>query len=538
MPIDLPYLSEIDEFLKSEFPKDWLKNFRINETSAALVADISEKEISFSSKMTLAEKKLFKSFNHLILSGEYIYKEEALAKLQEIETTFNEIQAPQPSIVKIKDDEVRKKIDSYNDSISNSFINLFFNPIKHALTNVKSFVDHINDYSAYNNSEILFTFKLKSNIDNLDEDAEIYRDVLFININVATFDHMIAVDDYTLEHLIKANHTLLDNKYNSIKTESYYSLLVEKISFLIRKIIFRKEKEALKGETPLSKQIYYLDGEKRVIRPDDFKLSHNKSTEWESRFKNHYGDDHHYFISSEEIEKIKEKIITGKFREISIDDLHKAVKFFKDREKSTTFLEKIRIEYDKFYYEELKKTKCEFDKISLKINRNYIYNNEFSLFVDQNTDWHKIEDKLEKVVNIQEETSINNFFPFLKTVKWLSNHIEAELKEINLETIPLNLKRVEDLVSAYKKYVDKWEKNLKWCHLRDYLAFRLFKKDSTTPISLVNDIGEKAYDLFIASSFILPFNYDRKKRQLKEYKEKETQFISELVFYKNNFKKQ
>ncbi len=114
-----------------------------------------------------------------------------------------------------------------------------------------------------------------------------------------------------------------------------------------------------------------------------------------------------------------------------------------------------------------------FDKYALNIVKNYISNNIFSKKIDNivinNTLKIKdivklIEVDLKQIQILQNKTSINNFFPYYKTCKFLIEYIDGKISNTSLNDSK-SKSRIEESSTALKflkDYFEKFKLNFKW----------------------------------------------------------------------------
>lgn len=323
--------------------------------------------------------------------------------------------------------------------------------------------------------------------------------------------------DFVLKYEIKELQDLLLSKKELMDCDNFFqntpnstisriiAILIEKSTFLIRKFIIRK----LKEEDMHNENYVFLGDE------TDFDLtSHNLDlgifNDWDEYSINH-------FLSEENAEKAvtlrrnaKRILNVGK---ISASDFHSLTKYFKDLENDLTSLEVLLTESNDIPIN----SNINFDKYARSIIENYISNNAFSKKLDNIilTNNLKIKDivkvievDLKQIQILQNKTSINNFFPYYKTCKFLLEYIDGKISNSSLNDSKSKSRIEESSVALkfLKDYFEKFKLNLKWSKNHLNYAYQLPYSESTKEYSIKEDLQIK---IFSSSTFSLPIDFDK-----------------------------
>lgn len=133
-----------------------------------------------------------------------------------------------------------------------------------------------------------------------------------------------------------------------------------------------------------------------------------------------------------------------------------------------------------------------------KTSRNYFYNSRFSFLCGQGNKYSFDEMKkdLEKIEQIQDETSVYNYHPYKKAFIYLNNLIQTEINEKkSVEILRPQLSYLEYCFNKYKE-------TLKWCKKHQPYILQLRFDFSTV------DYPDKGIKVFYPSSMLRPLNFN------------------------------
>lgn len=471
------------DLLDNSFGDNWINNYNVVADSETALLEITSAILSFS-------KDFFENLNLSVIKGEYINFH------SDIDSTLVSIEDHLKSIA-----ETQLDLASPENN-GDLFIILSSNFTSILLTAVKRYKSLINKvYRGLLRNDGSFTLLdvlSKENMIFSDPTGDKINDYLNLfnnNILLAKIDHSIKVDEKTL-----ANLTLIRNNLKILQTPEYYvSYLKHKCNFLIFKISFRLQTEGKRYITSID-----LSEEEILSVKDDFSYFKDIKTDIES----HYNDDSE---PEREVHKRRANELFNKIKQhksVTFLDFHSATKYFKDYRKSLTKLEQVSEAFSK-EFENLEEGNP-FDKRAFEISKSYIENNIFSLKLESEfltvSEWSIL---LDEIVNNQRDLSINNYFPYFRSITFLEGKIQ---KEIKAEV--LNLSNLNVLITEYASTLKDLIKNSRQCQEKNFLAFQLpfsesVYKGEPTP-------GKEIMG-FVSSSFVLPVNYEDLYENIKDF---------------------
>lgn len=469
--------------------KDWLAT--VLPTLPALPTKEKESlNFEFATRIAASISLIFNYLNASILSGEYLSNSALVhGNLKKIAKDIDEINDANLAL-----DEHFQDLDLYN----------FFKPIQTSVKKYEAFLSYIAN-SFYISSPESTTILFNHDIADVNTDfhdylktsrkynrtnkptLEQWENLFLINLVIAEYDHSMPVDSALLGSLLQLEHEFDNQQYKTIK---YGDLVHDKCKFLIRKICHRISRDGRHYS-------YYHDQRERGLRLDAFPIEFFK--EFDDTTSIHYGKDTRE--QSLRFLKYGEKLSeTSTFLHY-----HAAVKYYKDIENDLTTLGTINTIFKKKSIDEQAQ---EFDKYSYRINRNYIVNNELSLlsqqFLDGSIPIRMIEEKIEEIDQIQQETGIKNYFPYLKVATTLSDKFRQLMLENTSDIERAKIQEAKGILALAKKWINVAQDNFGEYKERGLKTFQLPINESYIRI-LYRD---EEFSLFSASSFVLPFDYE------------------------------
>jgi hypothetical protein len=523
-------LSKILNELDSSLTASSISHFVINQATVSIVLtsaiekEIGQKEDEFLRKLDNLYDLIFRNISLFILQGEYLNILGSRKELSEIKTKVSDLQK---QFIFDYTGVIPEVIDYY-DKVNESYQEKIAIPFKDLNSIALQFLEKIEGYATLRNREIIF------NIDEHNSSVSFYQsdgsDKTFLSLitKVSEIDHHLSYSISLLETLITIKNTL-NKQESSIKATPVFELLYTKTCHLIYKLVVVLELDEIKKGSG-GKKVYVIDSEYEELDKSGFKSSHLKS--WEDNLKSHYVSIGEHKIRREDVTKILEKCGRKDITGLNLKLFHDAVKHSKDIEKSLPNLISISKLFENYYFSVMNGSETEFDSFSYKVARNYVANNRFSMAIEECDTIEKLKDELALIINIQSETGIKNFFPYYKAVEKLSLIIESNLNKEYLRdgNFEGKIKELESSIKTFEQYIQKWELYISWCQKVNFLSFRLSQLESCEDITLKS--GE--YKLFMASSYILPFDYESKKEELKRYNNKLVQFESHISILKTS----
>jgi hypothetical protein len=312
-------------------------------------------------------------------------------------------------------------------------------------------------------------------------------------LKLFSIDHNLSVKSEQLRELVLI-YNLLSEEFTDSDVIAF--ILKDKASYLIHKILTR-----------------FQEDEKSYLYAIDFVDRELNSSEFTPILYNDFckKTDLHHSESRTKLEKqnfeeyIEESINRFNLKQsLNFEEFHGIVKYFKDDNASKEQLESLLSAF-KQQYSILQVSENRFDRWAFKITENYLANNLFSFFIDNNLiNDDEIIVYIQKLKHLQSISKIKNYFPFYKACNHLIKSLDEEFKKEEIST-DIVRKKIEILENLEKDLYD----NLEWCKDRNFISFQAPFDEC---IKNVEHKGEY-YKLFMASSITLPLNYESLQKE-------------------------
>jgi hypothetical protein len=430
--------------------------------------------------------EFFELLNFSVLGGEYTVSSSAGIKLiNQIKEQVDKIPSTLETIQNLKNRE------------QSQFLLLgYLTPIRKSLRAYQHLLHQLEKKTAHDT--MLFSgwreSKENSTLMEIDPSVKNLAEVFISNILIALSDHNLSVDQTQLKSLLLAKRKLEDITI----TPFYKAIILDKCEFLIRKINYRFQEDKKNFLYAFEFQDSKIDESKELKH---FGLFNEKT-------RLHYGIGTE--VSQKDWSHLYEKIIKDEVE--NFNDYHSILQFYKDRVKDRNRISNLKPIFNATCEKRFKETDSVFDHEAIFINKNYFINNEFSLLLsNEDATFHDALDQLNQIRTLQKETGVNNYFPYLKFCEFLCILIDKRIS---------NLRLTEDEVKKYLSHLNRALeeafKSFEWCKDSKFLSFQLPRAEAI----IKHHHNGKSYDLFMASSFVLPINYVKVERDLKDIEKK------------------
>ncbi|WP_369013368.1 hypothetical protein [Flavobacterium anhuiense] len=496
-------LEECTRFLESDLglSENWILQYDFSEEKT----DESIKKII--GRINLNINKIFENLNLSILSGEVFESPENYNN--EFEKLTTKISNIQVGIEVEGNEDVTLKL---NDIFHSSFIE----PFNFAKKSIQGLIHSFNKNLLNEGGKWLFSIEKTINSLALKNTSHLKEQILIlhINIKIADIDINLSINEKFLSSLI-----VYKKELEEINTEyKYLPLIKDKCNYFIKKILFRIKQD---NEHSYLYTIDYQDKELTLeeIDPGYFSCFDNITQKHYSTSDNCY--------SKNEINAIKEKI--RKKESLSYTEIHQLTKIYKDKNNSHAQVSDIlKIFLEKYNNEISSAQLSKFNKHSLSVIKNYMLNNEFSIYLEKKkVTLEEIEKKLDEIKHYQLETGIKNYFPYVKYCDYIDKILDAEFKKKELD---FDLKYATDLINKLKTNLKEAYKCIEWCKERNFLAFQLPSNECG---KMLNFEGENDVKVFLSSSFVLPINFEKLQLDLNELTRKEGKYLTLIELQEN-----
>jgi uncharacterized membrane protein len=173
--------------------------------------------------------------------------------------------------------------------------------------------------------------------------------------------------------------------------------------------------------------------------------------------------------------------------------------------------------YDNIY---AKKIKHNFDKYALRTLRNFMYNCQLSFILQKDEcTIEELRNKIEQIENIQEETSIRNFYPYKKAIEFLIKEAKSKIVKRNTSF------DYNGTIQLLDSYIKKFDKNIDWCKSHCFYPVQLLLNECI--VSIDND------KLFLPSSISRPIDYEKLERDRENFRADIEYIRNSLIYIKD-----
>ncbi|SOD19764.1 hypothetical protein [Pedobacter xixiisoli] len=488
-------LSSISE----NFPEEWYKKFNLEE----VVEETKEEDYnSFLELIKISKESFFDNINISILTGEYVSADNFQEILNGIKERLANIPQPLPEAAELQEKLQSVLNRNYIECLKVA-INMYLDftvwvSVKLKLSSV--------DYISHNNEE------LSDALENEEFDKESYKSLAFVqaNLMISRIDHFQTPDIRVYRDLLGYSRDLLKPK--KLGGYKFSLLLKEKNDYLLCKWILRKKDIS-------SFPIHHIKNNiEQELDVND--LITNPFKEWIDIIKSHYQFDSEWKQGSySDFNELKNRSLES----LSILQLHRLIKYYKDVSKNLSNLKKIRLEIVR-RCEISKDSSNAYDKFVYSILVNYALNNELSL-VEENGGYEKLIEHYDFIIDVQATTGIRNFFPQNKVISFLAKSLENKFSE---KKVLKDLTELRSIISKCKEIMKDYKRNIKWSERNYNYVFHLPFKEC-----LVKAGNSEIDKIFLASSFVLPLNKTNYINEFDEFNERIGNVESSLKIIEN-----
>jgi len=496
------YFQKIEHQISSAFPDKWWELYHFNDPQFHKLPERAQFVTDFSDFIQVTKTEIFDQLNLSILSGSYIAIEETIIHLDSIENIIESIVPYFPP-----SDDAQSLIEVH---LKDNFSRI----LKTAIHLYKDLVTELSRKLKLTNRE--YIIKLNFDIQNNLEEFSTYPidyDLRFFLCNryVAYIDHFISLPSTHLNTLLTYLRRF-DKLYSGKK---YSQLLKQKLALLIGKVILRqvhgKKKKLLFLIDNLSESQIKIES---IVDP----VFHNEIRYIKT----------HYELLVDWEASIEDEVDSYKFKpysSLSLKQIHRLIKYYKDVSPSLTMIEKLRQEV-KDRWEVACMSDNLYDKYCLTVCLIFAINNEFSLLLDDNNTTIIEAESLYKIIqDLEKQTNIKNFFPQVRFLKFITGKLENSR---NAKGLFNNRIESRDLINKCKEISDSYEQNIEWCKQSYNYVFLLPYNESKYPVN-----NTELKELFVASSFLLPLVKEQYMTEFNDYKQKLDAFSTQISVLEN-----
>lgn len=333
-----------------------------------------------------------------------------------------------------------------------------------------------------------------------------YFQILEIVLDVCFREYQFSYNKEYVQGLILKRDMLnkIKKQINNVEISKIINIVWDKITFLLIKLSYHSKNKEVK---------FRLDFEEQSI---DFSV--NKT------HKDHYCHYMYYntpsAIPSATIHSWQTNCLNktaGMWQMILLMRYYTKVTCSKQQ------IQKLILQFNKFENHILRSSKNIFNNYALKTLKNYMYNCQFAFLLkdNKNLSYDTFKDKIDEIIEIQNETNIRNYYPYLKAAEWLNNHIEESISVYDIDII-------QDQKQYFNKILNKLETAYKWCKENQYQPFQLCYSECAEKSNFISTA------IFTPSSFCRPVKYDDINKQIQFYQQKLNAITSQILIYKEH----
>ncbi len=508
----MKWLQKADAFLNEEFVNsNWADDLNTDQTVETFIKNLIEKE-----KEILI--RVFEFLNFSVLEGEYVYNKSKFdERLKEI---HSKVGGFQNSLIFTDDENFL-----FSKALSDQ---QFLYSLKKALEIYRRVSDNINKQIESLHKTIVFDvsdtlegtgkyFNTKDDIlveslfDLFNQNLELSRNGFFLEKDNTEFRDLLMIKDVL--NRLKTKIIIPSTNYNKI-----IDILTEICTLYQRKIITRINQDESR----------YNDRYIFNLKEYDFSLEEHPFEKEKEYFKkwDKYSQDHFFSEKNKEREAflrkdVEELLKVNKKSANTFFEAHSLIKYYKDIKPNLINLEEIASFFEDY------EPKSNYDKFALNVSKNYLKNNILSLKMTK-INLSDIDNLISEYKELQENSSINNFFPYYKICSYLKKYIEdnISLEELEMES----LTNVELALNKLKRCFKLYKSNFQWSENHLYYAYQLPFDESKVEIEIDNDLSIKVFN---PSTFSLTINYSEYSDFLKEMESFILNFDNQIKSLKN-----
>lgn len=482
----MSYFDRLEEEVSSFFTGDWVSRESLDK-------DFDRGALNtFAGNLLDLKERLFTLLNYLILVGEFATDDNLLEKLKLLSERI----------------KVEMLGTGFNDDQMEHYVRIvyldqqFIQPMTAALKKVQQLCHGFQRRIEFTDNRNLIIIN-----EHDDKDKSLDEKVFEINVRVAHADINLLLEEWSI-------YTLYQMKQSLIQARIYsglfiYSLIEEKLNFLIVKLLKRKALE--------EQEITHIITSKSDIKAKDVEGELKITKSWLQKISEHYSPNSGKRFVWDEIKHGKDKL--------NVDEIHELVKFYKDNVKqieNNPFTVELRAEIIMELYEVLRNKlknlgseQPKFSRYSLIVAAEYVLNNWFSVICEnKSASVDELKMGYLKVMRFQEAYGLKNFFSLYKyfdSLKWRMEQIRKDSQELSkVEEYSRMAEYASEAFGSYYEYIDWTRRNYNY-------VFQLPFEECS--IKLKDLSGEDSPDrLFIFSSFVVPLRQDQYIEKFEESK--------------------
>ena len=426
-----------------------------------------------------------------VLIGEYLDKD-IDKQLKEIRNNLTNTENIESSI---------PKEDKYKPILS------LIEPLKNKTTEIQNIINYyllfIEDVKTIINNpekdEIFILSKSKYQSVNDSETLKLFT----LNLSLCFSDILFTEKQDCYQEITYVKELLSEERFSNLNLNPQIEKMKKKATFLLFKWCKRAK---LSGFSMLKE-------DKIKEYKDDINNFGDKWKDWVTYIENHYYKEEENSLFVGKIKKSYAEIKDKDFEDFTCQDIHLYIKFYKDINKNIDKLDEINVFLKKRIENS---TTGNYEKSIRTIIYNYARNNRFSLF----TETCDNRDDLQKEYNKIDNKDNKNYFLQYKFINKSIELLNAELKEKNENITIDQIEDIEKYLEEIEPEYETYKTNIEWILEHIYFIYR---------VSLEECIID---DIFIYSSFLLPLDNRKSKKDYEKIVDSFRELKSQLPLFR------
>ena len=382
---------------------------------------------------------------------------------------------------------------------------------------INSFKDRFVEISKIIKYYVLFLEDIKTIISNLEKDEIFilskskYQSVndsetlkLFtLNLFLCFSDILFTEKQDCYQEITYVKELLSEERFSNLNLNPQIEKIKKKATFLLFKWCKRAK---LSGFSMLKE-------DKIKEYKDDINNFGKNWKKWVTHIENHYYKEEEKSLFVDKIKKSYTKIKDNDFEDFTCKDIHLYIKFYKDIDKNIDKLDEINVFLKKRIEDS---TISNYEKSIRTIIYNYARNNRFSLF----TETCDNRDNLQKEYNKIDNKDNKNYFLQYKFINKSIELLNAELNKKNENITIDQIEKIEKYLKEIESEYETYKTNIEWILEHIYFIYR---------VSLEECIID---DIFIYSSFLLPLDNRKSKKDYEKIVDSFRELKSQLPLFR------
>lgn len=463
-----------------------------SEENQQISVDLNKIIEEYSSQV---EPNIFTWICKSIIEGDYIGQQDYKSNLNEIK---KELETFRSRLLEQNTPINDSNLDTSSQNNSSSIdLNEIVRPVLLCIDRINDLIDQIEKRDKLEYHKPLFTENDDSDkiLSEFSEAHKYAEDINSLLVSIEYYDNFLTVDHNTLKELAQI-HTKINDRCRI--NDGIKDLMRIKCHVLIKKILLR-----LDDDKVFSYRYVHNYRDKQLI---DFKKPLTRFTDIDDLIDNHYKDD--IEGNSKSNIEVKARPILHKKKNgetLKYSDYQILSKYYKDKVQSERELTELRELFNKNSDSNFTSNICD----------QYLLNNCLSLYKEKKDD-QELRNTYIRIKVLESANGIKNYFPHLYFCKYLRDTLNRIIETKN------DINQFDKLLVEFNDVKKEAYKTYEWCKDSDFMSYRVPFDECL----FIDGEGELQKKLHIASSYILPNNYEQIKFELDELSNDYQKFIT------------